>query len=279
MKIKESKWHVLFLLIIGIQIFPLIYMLSISFKSMDQIFADPLSIIPRVITFRNYTYIFENVDILRYIWNTFFISAAITFGKIITSILAGYILTFKNFKGKKILIFLILGTLFVPFTVTMIPNYLMISKIGLLNSSLGVILPQLADGMGIFMIIQNMKGIPKSILEVTKLDKIKETKVLYYIILPMIKNSIISMGILFFINSWNEYFWPLLILSEKKNYTLSLALQMFISSEGGNDWGVTMAIATLTIIFPIIMYAFFQKKNNDEFCKIRSKRIGKYERN
>lgn len=70
--------------------------------------------------------------------------------------------------------------------------------------------------MGIFMIIQNMKGIPKSILEVTKLDKIKETKVLYHIILPMIKNSIISMGILFFINSWNEYFWPLLILSEKK---------------------------------------------------------------
>lgn len=267
MKIRESKWHVLFLLIIGIQIFPLIYMLSISFKSMDQIFADPLSIIPRVITFRNYTYIFENVDILRYIWNTFFISAAITFGKIITSILAGYILTFKNFKGKKILIFLILGTLFVPFTVTMIPNYLMISKIGLLNSSLGVILPQLADGMGIFMIIQNMKGIPKSILEVTKLDKIKETKVLYYIILPMIKNSIISMGILFFINSWNEYFWPLLILSEKKNYTLSLALQMFISSEGGNDWGVTMAIATLTIIFPIIMYAFFQKKIMTSFVK------------
>ena len=143
----------------------------------------------------------------------------------------------------------------------------MISEIGLLNSSLGVILPQLADGMGIFMIIQNMKGIPKSILEVTKLDKIKETKVLYHIILPMIKNSIISMGILFFINSWNEYFWPLLILSEKKNYTLSLALQMFISSEGGNDWGVTMAIAALTIIFPIIMYAFFQKKIMTSFVK------------
>lgn len=267
MKIKESKWHLLFLTIIIIQIFPLIYMISMSFKTMDQIFAEPLKIIPNTAVLKNYIYIFENVTIFRYIWNTFFISATITMGKIVTSILAGYILTFKNFRGKKILIFLILGTLFVPFTVTMIPNYLMISQMGLLNTSFGVILPQLADGMGIFMIIQNMKGIPKSILEVAKLDKIKETKVLYHIILPMIKNSIISMGILFFINSWNEYFWPLLILSEKKNYTLSLALQMFISSEGGNDWGITMAISAITIIFPIIMYGFFQKKIMTSFIK------------
>ena len=97
MKSKESKWHVLFLLIIGIQIFPLIYMLSISFKSMDQIFADPLSIIPIVITFINYTYIFVNVDILRYIWNTFIISAAIPFCKIISCILSGSFLTFQIF--------------------------------------------------------------------------------------------------------------------------------------------------------------------------------------
>ena len=267
MKTRERKWHILFFIIILLQIFPLIYMFSISLKSMDQVFSEPLKLIPSVITFENYKYIWNNVPIIRYIWNTFFISAMVTLGKIITSIMAAYVMTYKEFKGKKIIYSTILITLFVPFTVTMIPNYLMISKIGLLNSSLGVILPQLADGMGIFMIIQNMKGIPKSILEVTKLDKIKETKVLYYIILPMIKNSIISMGILFFINSWNEYFWPLLILSEKKNYTLSLALQMFISSEGGNDWGVTMAIATLTIIFPIIMYAFFQKKIMTSFVK------------
>ncbi|MGL5352311.1 MAG: carbohydrate ABC transporter permease, partial [Clostridium sp.] len=119
MKIKESKWHILFLLIIGIQIFPLIYMLSISFKSMDQIYSDPLSIIPKIITFRNYKYIFENVTIFRYVWNTFVISSIITLGKIVTSVLAGYVLAFKDFKGKKALIFLILGTLFVPFTVTM----------------------------------------------------------------------------------------------------------------------------------------------------------------
>ncbi len=267
MEAREYKWHLLFLGIILIQLFPLVYMLSISFKSISQIFAEPLKLIPSLPTLDNYKYIFENVEIFRYTWNTFFISLCITAGKIITSIMAGYILAFKEFRGKKILTLLILVTLFVPFTVTMIPNYLAISKLGLLNTSFGVILPQLADGMGIFLIVQNMKGIPKSLLEATLLDNISELTTLRKIILPMIKNSIISMGILFFINSWNEYFWPLLVLSDKENYTLSLALQMFLSSEGGNDWGVTMSIATLTVICPIIMYSFFQKKIMTSFIK------------
>ena len=158
-------------------------------------------------------------------------------------------------------------TMFIPFTVTMIPNYLTISNLGLLNSAFGVILPQLADAMGIFLMIQNMRGIPKSLLEVADIDNISEGRVLFYLIIPMIKNSIVAMGILFFINSWNEYFWPLLILSDRDNYTLSLALQMFISAEGGNNWGVTMAIAGMTIIFPIILYILCQKMIMTSFVK------------
>ena len=123
MKTRERKWHILFFIIILLQIFPLIYMLSISLKSMDQIFSEPLKLIPSVITFENYKHIWNNVPIIRYIWNTFFISAMVTLGKIITSIMAAYVMTYKEFKGKKIVYSMILITLFVPFTVTMIPNY------------------------------------------------------------------------------------------------------------------------------------------------------------
>lgn len=267
MKTREIKWHMIFLIIILLQLFPLIYMLSISFKDMEQIFADPLKLIPERMTFENYIYIWKNVPIVRYIWNTFFISAGITAGKIVTSIMAAYVLTYKKFKGKNTVFFLILMTMFVPFTVTMIPNYLTISKLGLLNSAFGVILPQLADAMGIFLMVQNMRGIPNSLLEVAKIDKISEIKTLIYLIIPMIKNSIVAMGILFFINSWNEYFWPLIILSSKENYTLSLALQIFISSEGGNNWGVTMAVAGATIIFPIILYVLCQRMIITSFVK------------
>lgn len=267
MKTKETKWHIMFFIIIILQIFPLIYMVSISLKDMEQIFSEPLKLIPSLPTLENYKYILMNVPIFKYIWNTFFISALITVSKIVTSILAAYVLTFKEFYGKKILIGLMMITMFIPFTVTMIPNYLTISNLGLLNSAFGVILPQLADAMGIFLMIQNMRGIPKSLLEVADIDNISEGRVLFYLIIPMIKNSIVAMGILFFINSWNEYFWPLLILSDRDNYTLSLALQMFISAEGGNNWGVTMAIAGMTIIFPIILYILCQKMIMTSFVK------------
>lgn len=267
MKIREMKWHMMFFIIILLQLFPLVYMISISLKDMEQIFSEPLKLIPSAPTLENYKYIMVNVPIFRYIWNTFFISGIITMGKIVTSVLAAYVLTFKKFYGKKLLIGLIMITIFIPFTVTMIPNYLTISKLGLLNSSFGVILPQLADGMGIFLMIQNMRGIPRSLLEVANVDNISEGKVLYHLIIPMIKNSIIAMGILFFINSWNEYFWPLLVLSDRDNYTLSLALQMFISAEGGNNWGVTMAIAGMTIIFPVILYIMCQKMIMASFVK------------
>ena len=160
MKTRERKWHILFFIIILLQIFPLIYMFSISLKSMDQVFSEPLKLIPSVITFENYKYIWNNVPIIRYIWNTFFISAMVTLGKIITSIMAAYVMTYKEFKGKKIIYSTILITLFVPFTVTMIPNYLTVSKLGILNTSFGVILPQLADALGILLMIQNMRGIP-----------------------------------------------------------------------------------------------------------------------
>ena len=100
MKTREIKWHMIFLIIILLQLFPLIYMLSISFKDMEQIFADPLKLIPERMTFENYIYIWKNVPIVRYIWNTFFISAGITAGKIVTSIMAAYVLTYKKFKGK-----------------------------------------------------------------------------------------------------------------------------------------------------------------------------------
>lgn len=152
-----------------------------------------------------------------------------------------------------------LATMFIPFTVTMIPNYLMISRIGLTDSMWGVMLPQLADVLGIFMLRQAMRGIPKSLIEVVNLEKVGNLKILSDIVVPLIRPSIMSIGIIFFINSWNEYVWPVLILKTKDNYTLSLALQMYISAEGGTDFTVAMAVSVMTMVVPVILYLIFQK--------------------
>lgn len=257
--IKENKWHALLIALVIIQFIPLVFMLSTSFKSMEAIFSNPLDIIPDNITFDNYKYIIENVEIGKYLMNTFFIATAVTIGKLILSVLAAYVFVYKDFKGKNIVYTILILTIFIPFTVIMIPNYLTMSELGLLNSPLGVILPQFADAMGIFLIRQHMRTIPKSLIEVGKLEDMKDINILRRIVFPLVKNSAMSMGIIFFINSWNEYFWPMLILTDKGDYTLSLALQMFISAEGGNEWGVAMALAALTILVPIILYIICQK--------------------
>ena len=139
------------------------------------------------------------------------------------------------------------------------PNYLMMAKLDLLDSPWGVILPCLVDGMGVFLMRQTMRSIPKPLLEAAILDGAKPHQILWKVILPLIKPSVLAVSILFFINSWNEYFWPLLILQDKDNYTLPLALQMFISAEGGSEWGIAMAVATLTSLPPLLLYCFCQK--------------------
>jgi len=113
--------------------------------------------------------------------------------------------------------------------------------------------------MGIFLMRQTMRGIPKPLLEAAILDGAKLHQVLFKVIMPLIKPSVLAISILFFINSWNEYFWPLLILQDKTNLTLPLALQMFISAEGGSEWGIAMAVATLTSLPPLVLYSFCQK--------------------
>lgn len=149
--------------------------------------------------------------------------------------------------------------MFIPFTVAMIPNYLLIAKLNLIDTTWGVIIPQFADAMGIFLLTQTMREIPVSLLDVAALDNIKQTTVMSKIVFPLTRHAITSTGIWFFITSWNEYVWPVLILRTVDNYTLPLAMQTYISSEGGTNFTVAMAISLITMFVPLVLYAIFQK--------------------
>lgn len=124
---------------------------------------------------------------------------------------------------------------------------------------MGVILPQLADAVGIFLIRQSMKNIPLSLIEVSRLDNMSHGRIMKDIVLPLVRPAVTSVGIWFFISTWNEFVWPVLILKTTENFTLPLALQMFISSEGGTNFTVAMAVSVITMIIPLILYLSFQK--------------------
>ena len=256
---KEFTWHIFLLIAVFLMLWPIVFMISTSFKDLAQVFESTLNPLPWPATLDNYITVLKDFPLMRYVWNTFLIAAVVTLFKATTSVLAAFAFVYYDFKYKEAIFNSMLLTFFIPITVLIMPNYLLMAKLGLLNTPLGVMLPGLVDGMGIFLMRQTMRCIPKALLEAAILDGATPWQVLTKVILPLIKPSVLSISILFFINSWNEYFWPLLILQDKDNYTLPLALQMFISAEGGSEWGIAMAVATLTSLPPLLLYGFCQK--------------------
>ncbi len=252
--------HVILILMLLCTFYPILFAVSNSFKTMQDAFNSILSLIPPHPTLENYRYVFQKLPFGRITANSFLIAVSVTFAKLFTSLLAAYAFVYFRFRGKNTIYLFMLTTMFIPFTVTMIPNYLLISKIGLRDNIWGVAFPQLADVLGIFLLRQAMRGIPASLIEAAKLDNIRDFKIMTDIVLPLVKPAIISTGIIFYINSWNEYVWPVLILKSTENYTLPLALQMFVSSEGGTDFTTAMAVSILTILIPLVLYLIFQRQ-------------------
>ena len=244
-------------LLVLVAIVPILFAFVSSFKSMQELYNG--SFFPTKISLENYQEIVDALPILKITLNTLVVAVTVTAFKVITSTLAAYAFVFFDFKGKNILYFFLISTIFIPFTVTMIPNYLTVSNLKLVDSIWGVALPQLADASGIFLIRQAMRTVPKPLIEISKLDDVSELKILKDIIIPVCRPAIISTGIIFFINAWNEYVWPTLILRSKENYTLSLAMQVFTDSEGGIEYTVTLAMAVITMILPVVLYLIFQR--------------------
>ncbi|OPJ58557.1 carbohydrate ABC transporter permease [Clostridium oryzae] len=263
---SEFKWHVLLLILIFLSLFPIVFAILSSFKNLDEIYKNGFTLLPRHPTLKNYAEVFKRLPFAQISCNTFIIASTVTIFKTSTAILAAYAFVYYDFKYKNLIYFVIISTIFVPFTVTMIPNYLVISKLGLSDKLFGVILPQLSDATGIFLIRQAMRTIPFSLIEVAELENVNRLKIMRDIVIPLVKPAIISTGIMFFINSWNEYVWPVLILKSKEKYTLPLALQLFISSEGGTDFTIAMAVSVITMIIPLILYIIFQKYIIDTFA-------------
>ena len=253
------KGQIVMILLVLVFAYPILYMVSTSFKSMTEIFEGGLNLIPDETTLENYKRVFTSLPVLDYLKNSFIIALIAMVCKIVTSVLASYALVFMDFRGKNALFYFFTLTMFVPFTVIILPNYLTINQMGLLSTLVGVALPQMADAMGIFRIRQAMRTVPKSLVEAARLDKVGHFTAMTRIVIPLVKPAISAMAITFFINSWNEYFWPLLILKSNNLSTITLALQQFTSGESGNAWGSSMALAAIATVIPLVLYLIFQR--------------------
>lgn len=269
MKIKRFPHHVdvssvvaHIVLIIGVilMLFPVFFAVGASFKPQSEIYSKVLQFFSRNPTLSNYITAFSMFDYADTVKNTLIIATCVMAFKVITSFLCAYAFVFLRFPGKNAIYFILIVTMFIPFTVTMVPNYVTVAKIGLRDNIFGVMLPQLSDAMGILLLRQQMKGIPISLFEVARIEKTSHFSIMTKIILPIVKPGVVSIATMFFVNSWNEYVWPRLIIKSQENYTLSLALQLFIDAESGSGIGTAMAMCTATMMIPLILFIIFQKQ-------------------
>ncbi|WP_084075278.1 carbohydrate ABC transporter permease [Demequina sp. NBRC 110052] len=237
--------------------FPLIWMLTGSFKPQREALDYPPSLLPHEPTIANYMRLFTEMDFGRYLVNTIALVGISAIGLIFMA-MAGYAFAKFTFRGKEAMFFLVLATLMVPVQVTMIPTYLILAKSSLTNTLIGMALPTLVSGFGIFLFRQFMSTIPDELLEAARLDGASEYRIFWRIVMPMSGPILAVQAVLVFIASWNSFLWPLIIASDQNLYTLSVGIAL-LNQQIAVDPALQMAGASLMVVPVLIVFLFFQR--------------------
>lgn len=254
-----ERWVVTILLIIGglIVSLPFIWMISSSFKPESEILQMPPTLFAENPTFDNYISLFTNMNFGVYLKNTLII-VALSFVGLFFNAMAGYGFAKFNFKGKDKVFYLVLATMMIPGQVTMIPVYLLLNEMGLINTMLGIVLPGLAAAFSIFLFRMFMATIPTDLIEAARLDGAGEFYIFFRLIMPISKPIFAVQGILTFIAAWNSFLWPLIIANDESLYTLSVGLSL-LKGQYANNFALQMAGAAFMVIPIIIVFSLFQK--------------------
>ncbi len=254
--------HLLVILLCLATVFPLLWMLSTAFKESGEIFLPGLRLIPNAPTLANFPEAFRAFPIGWWFFNSTVIACATTLGKLAVSLPAAFAFTRLSFPGRQLCFSLVLGTMIVPFIVTVIPSYIVVAKLDWLNSQAGVIVPSVAHtAFYVFLLRQYILTLPPDIFDAARIDGAGPWALLWQIVVPNVRPAIAVVTILAFLSAWNQYLWPLLILNELDTKTLAVGMQFFArNSESNQLWGAMMATATLATIPPLVLYAFAQQR-------------------
>jgi len=256
---KVRAIHALLALACLVMVAPMLWMFSTAVKPSGEIFAGTFRLWPAHPTLQNFVVALVQLPMLRLFWNSLLVAIVVTLAQAFTSALAAYACAVFQFPGRSLCFGFFVATMMVPFQVTMIPNYLLIARIDMLNTYAGLIVPQVVTGYGVFMLRQTFKNLPGSLVEAGILDGATSWQILWRIVVPATRTALAALCVLFFINTWNQYLGPLLVTTDKTMKTLPVGMQEFVSLEGGTNWGPLMAAASMAIIPALIVYVIAQR--------------------
>lgn len=251
--------YLILLIVTIIMVIPFLWMLSASIKSNREVFImDPFVWIPEIPKWDNYVNIWTKIPLLKFVENTVFLTIVVTVLQLLTSSFAAYSFAKLEFKHKNTIFMAYIATIAMPWQVYMVPQFIMMRKMGLNDKLFAMICLQAFSAFGVFMMKQFYEGIPNDLCEAARIDGMSEYKIYAKIMLPLSKPALSTLTIFTFVNTWNDYLGPLIYLKTESKKTIQLGLKMFIG-QYSTEYGLIMAGSVLSLIPVIIVFLCLQK--------------------
>ena len=263
---RPGDWtaHAMMIPLAFISVFTVWWMVVTSLRPAAEIYsALPWPAAP---TFENYSYATGVIPVWTMLANTLIFSVVSTALQLLTAVLAAYGFARWRFFGDQVLFALVAMTWLVPFQVVMIPNYVLIAQLGLVDTLTALVLPNMASAFAILLLVQAMRSFPTEVIEAAHMDGASHWRILWRILVPNLRAPLAALSILIFISAWNEYFWPLLLTRSEDRTVIQIGIQMFLTEEG-NQWGPLMAVSTLACLPVLVIYVVLQRQVIDSFVK------------
>ena len=242
-----------------LMLFPLLWLIGTSFKSPgEDIFTFPPQIFPSQPTFDNFITVWDAYPFGLYLYNSAIVAFLAVGLNLLLCSLAAYPLARLDFRGREFIFALVLATIMIPFQIVMIPLYIMAVNLGLRNTYLGIVLPNLTSAFGIFLLRQALKAVPWELEEAARIDGCSELGIWWNIMIPAIRPALFTLAIFVFIGSWSDFLWPLIVLDDPNYYTLPLAVANLADSFS-LDWRLVAAGSVISIAPILLLFLFLQR--------------------
>jgi multiple sugar transport system permease protein len=238
-------------------IFPLLYMLSIAFKAPTEVFKS--NILPAAPTTGNFLYVLTEVPFWRYLLNTFFVSIAVTVAALFFHTMAGYALARLRFPGRETIFLAMFSTFLVSLPVIIVPLFILVRAMGMLNSYAGLIVPAVFNAFGVFLLRQYYLSLPRELEEAAVIDGAGYWRIYTSVILPLSRPIIAALAILFFLANWNAFLWPLTVAGDDRLWVVQVGIANF-RSQYSASWNYIMAASTIVAAPMLILFVIFQKQ-------------------
>jgi multiple sugar transport system permease protein len=237
---------------------PLLWMLSVSLMATGEASTYPPPLLPKAPTLQHYRDLFAQVGLGRYFGNSLVVASGVTVLSVLFNVMAGYAFAKLHFKGREPLFKALLAALVIPGQVAMMPLFLMLKSLGLVNTWAGVIVPGMAGIFGIFLVRQYARSVPDALIEAARIDGASESRIFFQIVLPLLKPVVVTLALFGFLGSWNDFMWPLIVLTDGQLQTLPVALAS-LSREHVQDNELMMAGSVVTVLPVLVLFLLLQR--------------------